>query len=180
MRVQEQRKTTRMQRGFSILEVLIVAGIIVIVAAIAIPNLLRARVAANEASAVQSLRAINSAQIGYLQVYPDMGTYACQLSYLGPPLGSTPVNSTAADLIDIQLASGIKSGYSFYMNCTPPVGDGSTGYEVKSAPTGASITDTTCGTDNGRCFYTTYHGSVYQMNGAGSSEGTAFSLSPIS
>jgi prepilin-type N-terminal cleavage/methylation domain-containing protein len=72
----------REQRGFTILELLIAVGIIIIVAAIAIPNLLRARVAANEASAVQSLRAINSAQIGYLQVYPDLGTYACQLSYL--------------------------------------------------------------------------------------------------
>lgn len=178
--VLEQRKNARTQQGFSILEVLIVAGVIIIVAAIAIPNLLRARVAANEASAVQALRAINSAQIGYLQVYPDLGTYACQLSYLGPPLGSTPANSTAADLIDIQLSSGMKSGYSFYMNCTPPKADGTTGYEVKSAPVGASITDATCGTDSGRCFYTNDHGMVYWMKGAGSSEGTAFSLSPIS
>jgi type II secretory pathway pseudopilin PulG len=159
---------------------MIAVGIIIIVASIAIPNLLRSRVAANEASAVQSLRAINSAQIGYLQVYPDMGSYACQLSYLGPPLGSTPVNSTAADLIDIQLSSGIKSGYSFYMDCTPPAANGTTGYEVKSAPTGAVITDPTCGTDSGRCFYTNQNGTVYQLNGAGSSEGTAFSLSPIS
>ena len=176
----QERIDRRSQRGFSILELMIAVGIIIIVAAVAIPNLLRARVAANEASAVGSLRAINSAQIGYLQVYPDIGTYACQLSYLGPPLGSTPVNSTAADLIDIQLSSGIKSGYSFYMNCTPPGSDGTTGYEVKSAPTGASVTDATCGTDSGRCFYTNYHGTVYLMNGAGSSEGTAFSLSPIS
>jgi len=178
--VLKSRTNTGTQRGFSILELLIAVGIIVIVAAIAIPNLLRARVAANEASAVGSLRAINSAQIGYLQVYPDMGTYACQLSYLGPPLGNTPVNSTAADLIDTQLSSGIKSSYSFSMNCTPPAGDGTTGYEVKAAPTGASFTGATCGTDGGRCFYTNYHGMVYVLNGAGSSEGTSFSLSPLS
>lgn len=171
--------STRTQAGFSFLELLIAVGILIIVAAIAIPNLLRARVAANEASAVQSLRAINSAQIGYLQVYPDMGSYACQLSYLGPPLGSTMVNSTAADLIDMQLASGIKSGYSFYMNCTPPSGDGTTGYEVKTAPVGASITGSTCGTDSGRCFYTNYHGTLYQLIGSGGPNGTAFSLAPI-
>ncbi len=170
----------RKQAGFSILELLIVVGIIIIVAAIAIPNLLRARVAANEASAVGSLRAIDSAQIGYLQVYPDLGTYACQLSYLGPPLAGGPVNSTAADLIDMQLASGIKSGYSFYMDCIPASVSGSSSYEVQAAPTGASITGSSCGTNYGRCFYTNSNGGVYQLNGPGSSNGTAYSLSPIS
>jgi prepilin-type N-terminal cleavage/methylation domain-containing protein len=170
----------RKQAGFSILELLIVVGIILIVAAIAIPNLLKARVAANEASAVGSLRAIDSAQIGYLQIYPDIGTYACQLSYLGPPLGGGPANSTASDLIDVQLASGIKSGYSFYMSCTPPAANGTTGYEVQTAPTGASITGSSCGTNYGRCFFTSSTGGVYQLNGPGSSNGTAFSLSPIS
>jgi type IV pilus assembly protein PilA len=168
------------QAGFTILELLIVVGIIIIIAAIAIPNLFRARVAANEASAVESLRAIDAAQIGYLQVYPDLGTYACQLSYLGPPLGGGAVNSTAADLIDMQLAGGIKSGYSFYMNCTPPAANGATGYEIKTAPIGASVAGATCGTNHGRCFYTSSAGGVYQLNGPGASNGTAYSLSPIS
>jgi type II secretory pathway pseudopilin PulG len=179
--VPEQRiDRRREQAGFSILELLIVVGIIIIVAAIVIPNLVRARAAANEASAVGSLRAIDAAQIGYLQVYPDLGTYACQLSYLGPPLGSGPVNSTAADLIDMNLASGNKSGYDFTMDCTPPAGNGSTGYEVKAAPIGVSITGTTCGSDAGRCFYTNYYGGVYLLLGSGSSMGTAFKLAPIS
>ena len=169
----------RKQAGFSILELLIVVGIIIIVAAIAIPNLLKARVSANEASAVGSLRAIDSAQIGYLQVYPDLGTYACQLSYLGPPLAGGPVNSTAADLIDMQLASGEKSGYSFYMSCVP-ASAGSTSYQVQAAPTGASVTGSSCGTNYGRCFFTSSSGGVYQLNGPGSSNGTAYSLSPIS
>jgi prepilin-type N-terminal cleavage/methylation domain-containing protein len=170
----------RKQAGFTILELLIVIGIILIIAAIAIPNLLKARVAADEAAAVQSLRAIDAAQIGYLQVYPDLGTYACQLSYLGPPLTGGTVSSTAADLIDMDLASGSKSGYSFYMACTPPSGNGTTGYQVQAAPVGASITGSSCGTDYGRCFFTNSNGGIYQLNGPGSSMGTAFSLSPIS
>ena len=102
------------------------------------------------------------------------------MSYLGPPLGSGPVNSTAADLIDMSLASGTKSGYDFSMDCTPPAANGSTGYEVKAAPIGVSITGSTCGSDAGRCFYTSYYGTIYQLNGSGSSMGTAFSLAPIS
>lgn len=157
-----------------------VVGIIFIVAAIAIPNLLKSRVAANEASAVASLRAIDAAQSDYLQVYPDAGTYACQLSYLGPPLSGSQVNSTAADLIDIRQASGIQSGYSFYMSCIPASASAGTSYEVQAAPTGASVTGSSCGTANGRCFFTNAAGSVYQLNGPGSSDGTSFSLSPIS
>jgi prepilin-type N-terminal cleavage/methylation domain-containing protein len=166
------------QRGFTILEVLIVVGIIVIVAAIAIPNMLRARVAASEAGAIGALRAINTAQIGYLQVYPDLGTYACSLSYLGPPLGGGPANATAADLVDDELAAGVKGGYQFYMNCTPPAADGTTGYEVKTAPVGVSITGSECGSDQGRCFYTNMEGGVYQLMGT-SGSGVGYSLAPL-
>ena len=83
-----------------------------IIAAIAIPNLLRARMAANEASALASIRTINTSQLAYHGAYPDAG-YACALSELGGS-GANPTSS-AAGLIDDVLASGRKSGYRFVL-----------------------------------------------------------------
>jgi len=100
-------------KGFSLIELLIVVAIILIIAAIAIPNLLRSRIAANQASAVGSLRTLNTAEITYSSTY-NTG-FTATMTYLAPPSGTGNANptSTAAGLIDSVLALGSKSGYSF-------------------------------------------------------------------
>ena len=103
------------QRGFSLIELLIVVAIILVIAAIAIPNMLRARMSANEASAISSVRAINTAQVTYAVTYPTSG-YADNLAKLGAPT-SGMVTSTNAGLLDWVLGCANqpcpKSGYKF-------------------------------------------------------------------
>jgi len=102
----------RSSKGFSLIELLIVVAIILIIAAIAIPNLLRSRIAANQASAVGSLRTLNTSEVTYSSTY-NVG-FSATMSYLQPdPAGSANPTSTAAGLIDSVLALGSKSGYSF-------------------------------------------------------------------
>ena len=116
------------QKGFSLIELLIVVAIILIIAAIAIPNLLRARIAANESSAVASIRTINTAMISYNSSYPSVG-YAANLTTLtGTCTGGVLPTSTNACLIDTTLASGAKSGYSFNAQGT------SSGYAAWASP----------------------------------------------
>ena len=97
--------------GFSLIELLIVVAIILIIAAIAIPNLLRSRIAADQASAVASCRGISSSELTYVSMY-SMG-YAPSLSALGPPAAGSQPSASAADLVDSVVATGNKSGYAF-------------------------------------------------------------------
>ncbi len=106
----------KQQKGFSLIELLIVVAIILIIAAIAIPNLLRARMAANESSAVGSMRTINTAE-DHLQLHlPDYWLSANILSLGGPPNAACTPALGSACLIDNVLSAGVKSGYTFTAN----------------------------------------------------------------
>jgi type IV pilus assembly protein PilA len=124
--------------GFSLIELLIVVAIILIIAAIAIPNFLRARLVANESSAVQSVRTINTSVITYAGTYQDAG-FPPTLLVLG---GASPCVAAAANacLLDTVLSAGTKAGYTFLYK-----GDGATpsvSYTITATPVALGMTGT--------------------------------------
>jgi type IV pilus assembly protein PilA len=148
------------QKGFSLIELLIVVAIILIIAAIAIPNLLRSRMAANEASAVGSLRSLNTAQVTYSTTYPNIG-FANLLTALSGDATTcaTTATSTSSCLIDAVLGSGTKSGYTFKIA-------GTTGTPVVTYT--FTATPVTVGQTGQRMFFTDQSGVIrFDSTGAG-------------
>jgi type IV pilus assembly protein PilA len=130
-------RNTENERGFTLMELLIVMAIIIIIMTVAIPSFLNLRKQADETSAMQSLRAIHQAQIQYNQTYPQQG-FACALSALGGAGTGTAPSPTAAQLLSNDLASGQKAGYTFALtNCTKVTINGVdqyNSYEVTAVP----------------------------------------------
>jgi type IV pilus assembly protein PilA len=103
------------QKGFSLIELLIVVAIILVIAAIAIPNLMRARMAANDSSAAGSIHAINAAEVGYFGAYENIG-FPATLTPLGGASPCVPSPATGCFLDNTVASNGGgsgKSGYSF-------------------------------------------------------------------
>ncbi len=134
----DMMRTKKAQKGFSLIELLIVVAIILIIAAIAIPNLLRSKMAANEASAVGSMRTLNTASVTYSTTY---GGYPHLLSNLAP---ASPATSTSADLVDSVLSGGTKTGYTFTFSAGTTDANGNyLNYSITAAPSSSGRERTT-------------------------------------
>jgi len=161
------------QKGFSLIELLIVVAIILIIAAIAIPNLLRSRMAANEASAVGSIRTMNTASITYNSTYSN--GFPPSLAAVGTT-GTAAVSCTNAELIDSVITGGTKSGYNLALHhgatiLTSTSSSCSSGYGYSDGYT-VTTTPITTGTTGQRGFCSDAS-DVIRFNSGGTPQQTA-------
>ena len=147
------RKHHNRQTGFSLIELLIVVAIILLISAIAIPNLMAARMSAHEASASGSIRTINTGEISYAASYPDIGYTA--LANLGGATPCIPDPVNGACFLDNVLAQGAKEGYSFTVTPGTPVNGSNMTYTSLADPSSLNSTGTKsfCSDQSGVIYY---------------------------
>lgn len=147
------------QRGFTLIELLIVVTIILIIAAFTIPKLTKSTIPAHEASAINSIRSVNEAEMIYASSHPDVG-FTPDLATLG---GGGASGGTGE--IDNNLASGRKSGYSFTYTPGEKVNGAIRSYTITAVPDQV-------GTTGDRRFYSDESGEIH-YNGAGPADSTS-------
>jgi prepilin-type N-terminal cleavage/methylation domain-containing protein len=138
------QRRRRLQRGFSLIELLIVIAIILIILSVALPQMSKSRMNAQEMAAIKTLNTINTTEIQYQSQF---GKYATAIAQLGPPPSGGGEGPEAAGLISGNLASGTASGYNFTVTQTPM------GYAVSAMPK-------TFGSTGRRTFYTDQTGVI--------------------
>ncbi len=147
VRLLERRRTRPRQAGFSLIELLIVIAIILIILSIALPQMSKSRMNAQEMAAIEEMGTINKAEIQY---YSQFNQYATSLAQLGPPATAGAAEGPAnAGLIPASLASGSAGGYNFTITATPQ------GYAVSAVPK-------SFGSTGRRTFYTDQTGIIRQ------------------
>ncbi|HEV3220016.1 MAG TPA: prepilin-type N-terminal cleavage/methylation domain-containing protein [Candidatus Acidoferrales bacterium] len=136
----ENMRSSRRNSGFSLIELMIVVTVILVIAAIAIPSLTHAKMAANEAAAASALRTLATEEANYDAAWSS--GFSPTLGALGPPPPGNVASPAFADMVDAVLASGIRGGYQFiYTPVIPPGSAGiPTGYQVNANPISPGIT----------------------------------------
>ena len=167
VQVQPENIRQTQSAGFTLVEALVVVMVILVIAAIAIPRFVQARMRANEASAVSSMHVIETSEILYSESYPDVG-YAKALTDMGARNGNcaSPTATNACLLMDDSLANGFKSGYLFQL-----ISDGqkpSRSYTLTAVPSVAGV--------SGRCSFSSDQGGDINFGAPGATQGGRFAL----